>query len=79
MGGPSCAGPFHRTEWTGDTKTGRGYVCGVTLTFGDLVDDAEWVPMDLDQQEITSYFWKDGGLLRDAPVDFRATFDGQCG
>ncbi|MER5185299.1 hypothetical protein ABT009_44700 [Streptomyces sp. NPDC002896] len=48
----------------------------MALTFGDLVKDADWVPMDLDQQGHPKYFWKDGGLLRDAPVDFRATFDG---
>jgi len=54
----------------------RAYGFGVTITFGDLVDDADWVSMGLDQQRNTSYFWNDGGLLRDAPVDFRATFDG---
>ncbi|ROO87499.1 cupin domain [Actinocorallia herbida] len=32
--------------------------------------------MNLDQQSFPSYFWKDGGLLADAPVDFAATFDG---
>jgi mannose-6-phosphate isomerase-like protein (cupin superfamily) len=48
----------------------------VTLIFDDLVADADWVPMDLDQQKFPSYFWKDGGLLADAPVDFAATFDG---
>ncbi|WP_329347897.1 cupin domain-containing protein [Streptomyces sp. NBC_01261] len=48
----------------------------MTLTFGDLVEDADWVPMPLDQQGHPQYFWNDGGLLRDAPVDFAATFDG---
>ena len=32
--------------------------------------------MDLDQQKSPSYFWKDGGVLADAPVDFASTFDG---
>ena len=26
------------------------------------------------QQENPSYYWEDGGLLKDAPVDFDATF-----
>ncbi|WP_232838569.1 cupin domain-containing protein [Streptomyces geranii] len=48
----------------------------MTLVFDDLVADSDWLPMDLDQQHFPSYFWHAGGLLRDAPVDFRATFDG---
>jgi mannose-6-phosphate isomerase-like protein (cupin superfamily) len=48
----------------------------MTLIFGDLLDDFDWVPMNLDQQSSPSYFWVDGGLLADAPVDFRATFEG---
>lgn len=32
--------------------------------------------MGLEQQGHPQYFWNDGGLLRDAPVDFAATFDG---
>jgi mannose-6-phosphate isomerase-like protein (cupin superfamily) len=46
----------------------------VTLIFGNLVEDADWVPMNLDQQRYPSYFWQDGGLLKDAPVDFAKTF-----
>ena len=47
----------------------------MTITFGDLIDDADWVPMPLaGQQENPSYFWQGGGLLADAPVDFAATF-----
>jgi mannose-6-phosphate isomerase-like protein (cupin superfamily) len=47
----------------------------VTITFGDLVADADWIPMNLTgQQQNPSYFWNDGGLLADAPVDFDATF-----
>ena len=55
---------------------GQPYGCRVTLIFGDLIDDADWVPMTLDQQNNPRYFWNDGGLLADAPVDFAATFDG---
>ncbi|ODU06022.1 MAG: hypothetical protein ABS81_05770 [Pseudonocardia sp. SCN 72-86] len=44
------------------------------MTFGSLVDGADWVPMPLGQQGNPSYFWKDGGMLGDAPVDFAATF-----
>jgi mannose-6-phosphate isomerase-like protein (cupin superfamily) len=46
----------------------------VPLTFGDLVADEDWVLMSPDQQDNKSYFWKDGGLLADAPVDFAKTF-----
>jgi mannose-6-phosphate isomerase-like protein (cupin superfamily) len=30
--------------------------------------------MSIDQQQNPSYFWEDGRLLADAPVDFAATF-----
>jgi len=50
-------------------------VAGVTLIFGDLIDDADWVPMPLaGQQEHPRYYWNDGGMLADAPVDFARTF-----
>jgi len=49
---------------------------GVGVTFANLVDGQDWEPMSLDQQSNTSYFWNDGGLLADAPVDFAKTFDG---
>ena len=40
-----------------------------------LVTDTDWIPMSLEgQQENPSYYWEDGGLLKDAPVDFDATF-----
>ena len=40
-----------------------------------LVTDTDWIPMSLKgQQESPTYFWEDGGLLKDAPVDFDATF-----
>ena len=47
----------------------------MTLVFGNLVDGLDWVQMGLDQQNNPSYLWNDGGLLKDAPVDFRATFE----
>ncbi len=55
---------------------GRSYGCRVTITFGNLLEDSDWVPMSLDQQSHPNYFWNDGGSLADAPVDFAATFDG---
>ena len=40
-----------------------------------LLTDTDWIPMSLaGQQESPTYFWEDGGLLKDAPVDFAATF-----
>ena len=40
-----------------------------------LVTDTDWIPMSLaGQQESPTYYWEDGGLLKDAPVDFDATF-----
>lgn len=49
---------------------------GVGITFSDLLDGEDWVPLSLDQQNFPTYFWHEGGLLADAPVDFAATFDG---
>jgi quercetin dioxygenase-like cupin family protein len=46
----------------------------VGITFADLLDGQDWVPMSEDQQDNPSYFWIDGRLLADAPVDFHATF-----
>ena len=46
------------------------------MTAASLLDDDGWVPMPLDQQHNPSYYWEDGRLLADAPVDFAATFDG---
>lgn len=44
------------------------------LTFADLLDNQDWVPLSLDQQSFPSYFWTDGRPLAEAPVDFAATF-----
>ncbi|WP_024793581.1 cupin domain-containing protein [Tomitella biformata] len=46
----------------------------MTLIFGDLVDDSDWVPIGLNV--LPSYYWNDGGTLADSPVDFVATFSG---
>jgi mannose-6-phosphate isomerase-like protein (cupin superfamily) len=46
------------------------------MTAGSLLDDLGWKPMPEDQQDNPSYYWEDGRLLADAPVDFRATFAG---
>jgi mannose-6-phosphate isomerase-like protein (cupin superfamily) len=46
----------------------------MSFTVASLVDDEGWVPMSLDQQDNPSYYWEDGRLLADAPVDFAATF-----
>jgi mannose-6-phosphate isomerase-like protein (cupin superfamily) len=45
----------------------------MSLTVASLVDDEGWVLMS-DQQHYPSYYWEDGRLLADAPVDFAATF-----
>ena len=45
------------------------------ITFASLVDGNDWVPMELDtQSQSPVYYWADGGLLRDSPADFKATF-----
>jgi mannose-6-phosphate isomerase-like protein (cupin superfamily) len=46
------------------------------ITAGSLLDDLGWKPMPEDQQDNPSYYWQDGRLLADAPVDFQATFAG---
>src|ERR1700722_14299548 len=46
------------------------------IHFDSLVDHDDWTPMSLDQQSCPHYFWHDGRLLKDAPVDFAKTFDG---
>ena len=47
------------------------------ITFGDLLDDEDWIPLlSRDDQSNPNYFWVGGGSLADAPVDFAATFDG---
>jgi len=46
------------------------------ILVSDLLDDEDWVPLALDQQDNPTYFWHDGRPLAEAPVDFAATFDG---
>jgi hypothetical protein len=47
----------------------------VPIEFIDLVGDDGWEPMGVNQDSPT-YHWIDGGLLKDAPVDMEATFNG---
>jgi hypothetical protein len=44
------------------------------IALAKLVADEDWIPMPLDQQGNPSYYWEDGRVLADAPVDFAATF-----
>ena len=46
----------------------------MSIALDDLLTEDGWIPMPLNQQDSPSYLWEDGGLLRDAPVDFAATF-----
>ena len=45
------------------------------IDFFDLLDDDDWSPISSDQAN-PKYFWAEGGLLADAPVDMDKTFDG---
>lgn len=45
------------------------------ISFFSLVDGDGWAPLAVDQGN-PKYFWNDGGLLADAPVDMDETFDG---
>jgi quercetin dioxygenase-like cupin family protein len=47
----------------------------VPIEFTDLVGDEGWEAMDVDQSN-EKYFWSDGKLLADAPVDMEKTFEG---
>jgi hypothetical protein len=47
----------------------------MALVHANLVSDDNWVPMPIDDgQDHPRYFWWEGGLLADAPVDFKLTF-----
>jgi mannose-6-phosphate isomerase-like protein (cupin superfamily) len=47
----------------------------MTFTSASLLSEDGWVPMTLKgQQENPNYYWWEGGMLADAPVDFAATF-----
>lgn len=46
----------------------------MSIDLDTLVDEDGWIPMPLNQQDNPSYIWEDGRLLKDAPVDFAATF-----
>ena len=45
------------------------------IHFFNLLDDQDWHSLPVDQTNL-KYFWNEGGLLADAPVDMSATFDG---
>jgi mannose-6-phosphate isomerase-like protein (cupin superfamily) len=47
----------------------------MSFAVDSLLADTDWVPMPLaGMQEDPRYFWENGGLLKDSPVDFDATF-----
>jgi mannose-6-phosphate isomerase-like protein (cupin superfamily) len=49
----------------------------MTAVHGNLVSDDGWISLVRampNQGDSLTYFWAGGGLLRDAPVDFNATF-----
>ncbi len=51
------------------------YIDRMPFSVDSLLTDDGWKPMTLEgQQESPTYYWEDGGLLKDAPVDFDATF-----
>jgi mannose-6-phosphate isomerase-like protein (cupin superfamily) len=55
----------------------RPSLAGMTLVHADLVSDEGWVSMvqaNPVNGESDHYLWHGGGYLRDAPVDFNATF-----
>jgi mannose-6-phosphate isomerase-like protein (cupin superfamily) len=58
------------------TEKGRGlYINPMPFSVDSLVTDTDWIPMSLTgQQDNPSYYWEDGGLLKDSPADFDATF-----
>jgi mannose-6-phosphate isomerase-like protein (cupin superfamily) len=59
----------------GDRTGCRSYIGPMPFSVDSLLTDTDWIPMSLaGQQESPTYFWEDGGLLKDAPVDFDATF-----
>ena len=56
-------------------KHGASYIDRMPFSVDSLLTDTDWIPMNLvGQQESPTYYWEDGGLLKDAPVDFDATF-----
>lgn len=69
---------FHRPEEQnggGDRKGRDSYSDPMPFSVDSLLTDTDWIPMSLTgQQENPTYYWEDGGLLKDAPVDFDATF-----
>jgi quercetin dioxygenase-like cupin family protein len=52
-----------------------GQDCLVPIDFFDLLGGEGWERLAVDQTS-PGYFWDEGGLLADAPVDMAATFEG---
>jgi len=66
--------PTNETAMVTETRKAP-YIDPMPFSVDSLVTDDRWVPMSLKgQQESPTYYWEDGGLLKDAPVDFDATF-----
>jgi mannose-6-phosphate isomerase-like protein (cupin superfamily) len=66
--------PTNETALVTETRM-PPYIDPMPFSVDSLVTDDGWVPMSLKgQQESPTYYWEDGGLLKDAPVDFDATF-----
>jgi mannose-6-phosphate isomerase-like protein (cupin superfamily) len=66
--------PTNETAMVTETRKAP-YIDPMPFSVDSLVTDDGWVPMSLKgQQESPTYYWEDGGLLKDAPVDFDATF-----
>jgi hypothetical protein len=66
--------PNNRTAIVTERVTAP-YIDAMPFSVDSLLTDTDWIPMSLKgQQESPTYYWEDGGLLKDAPVDFDATF-----
>jgi len=49
----------------------------MAITFDTLLTDDGWELMTADQQDTPTYYWHEGGTIKDAPIDFKATFEGK--
>jgi hypothetical protein len=48
----------------------------MAIAFDTLLTDDGWELMTPDQQDTPTYYWHEGGTIKDAPIDFKATFEG---
>ena len=46
------------------------------IAFDTLLTDDGWELMSPDQQDVPTYYWHEGGTIKDTPIDFKATFEG---